>query len=81
MSAADVEKIIGHNLKGKKLILAPVNTDTIAKIMRKHDETIYIDIDRIFEGSINVTIITRTPVKTSATPSTIHSIEIMYLLS
>ena len=81
MSTADEVKINGHNLKGRKLILKPVNTDTMANIMRKHDETIYVDIDMIFKGSIYVTMIIRTPIKISATPSTIHSIEIMYLLS
>jgi hypothetical protein len=81
MSTADEVKINGHNLKGRKLILKPVNTDTIANIMRKHDKTIYVDIDMMFNGSINVTMIISAPAKISATPSTIHSIEIMYLLS
>jgi hypothetical protein len=81
MSIADEVKINGHNLKGRKSILKPVNTDTMAMIIRKHDETIYIDIDMMFNGSINVTVIMSAPVKISATPSTIHSIEIMYLLS
>ena len=81
MSVADKVKISGHNLKGRKLILKPVNTDTIANIMRKHDETIYVDIDMMFKGSITVTMIISAPAKISATPSTIHSIDIMYLLS
>jgi hypothetical protein len=78
---ADKVKINGHNLKGRKCILKPVNTDTMAIMMRKHDETIYVAIDMMFNGSINVTMIIRAPVKISATPSTIHSIKIMYLLS
>jgi hypothetical protein len=81
MSTADEVKINGHNLKGRKLILKPVNTDTIANIMRKQDEITYVDIDMIFKGSIIVTMIISAPVKISAKPSTIHSIEIMYLLS
>ncbi len=81
MSIADEVKINGHNLKGRKFILKPVNTDTIAIIMRKHAETIYVAIDMVFNGSISVTTIIRAPVNISATPSTIHSIEIMFLLS
>jgi hypothetical protein len=81
MSIADEVKISGHNLKGIKFILKPVNKETIAIIMRKHAETIYAAIDIVFNGSINVTTIIRVPVKISATPSTIHSIVIMYLLS
>jgi len=40
ISTPDEVKINGHNLKGKKSILKPVNKDTMAIIMRKHDETI-----------------------------------------
>ena len=78
---ADDVKIIGHNLKGIKFILNPVTKDTIAIIMRKHDEVIYVAIDMMFIGSITVTMTIRTPTKISATPSTSHSISIMFLLS
>ncbi len=81
INIADDVKIIGHNLKGKKFILNPVNKDTIAIIMRKHDDAIYVAIDMMFTGSITVTMIIRTPTKIKATPSTIHSIAIIFLLS
>jgi len=77
---ADTVKISGHILKGRKFILKPVKIETMAIITRKHDETTYTAMDTMFTGSIHVTMTTRVPVKIRATPSTIHSIKIMYLL-
>jgi len=64
-----------------KSILNPVNKETTARIRRKHDAIIYVAIDMMLDGSINVTTATSTPTNIKAIPSIIHSIVIMFLLS
>ena len=81
MRTADDVKMIGHNLNGVNLILNPVNKDTTAMTKRKPAEVMYVAIDKIFTGSIMVTMATRLPTNISAIPSTIHSIRTMFLLS
>lgn len=81
ISTADDVNIIGHNLNGVKSILKPVNMDTTARTRRKHDVVIYVAIEIVLTGSIKVIIATRTPTNINVTPSIIHSILIIFLLS
>jgi hypothetical protein len=80
MSIADDEKIIGHNLNGRKFILKPVNKEATARTIRHNAEIIQTAVEMTFFGSIIVTAPTMMPIKISATPSVIHSIVIIFLL-
>jgi hypothetical protein len=81
ISTADVVNMKGHNLKGRNLILKPVNTDMTAKTIRQVDDDRYTDVEIMVLGSIAVTTVTREPIKIRATPSIIHSIAMMCRLS
>jgi len=78
---AEAEKMTGHNLNGVNLILNPVKNDTTAISSRKPAEIMYVAVDVGLIGSIRVTVAISMPTKTSAIPSTIHSIRTMFLLS
>ena len=81
ISIAEDVNIIGQSLKGKKLILKPVNNDTPASTTKHTDEARYAAVEVMLFGSIAVTIATKAPTKISATPSVIHSIAIIFRLS
>jgi hypothetical protein len=81
ISIAEDVNIIGQSLKGRKLILKPVNNDTPANTTRHADEARYTAAEVMFFGSIAVTIATKAPTNISAIPSVIHSIAIIFRLS
>jgi hypothetical protein len=78
---AEEVKISGHNLKGKKFILNPVNNETTAKTIKQMDDTIYMADDTALKGSSIVIATTETPINIRVTPSVIHSIVMIFLLS
>ena len=81
INTEETENIKGHSLKGMKLILKPVNMETIARTRSSIDEIKYTALDKALKGSIKVTAATSKPMKNSDTPSTIHSIVMIRLLS
>ena len=81
ISIAEDVNIIGQSLKGRKLILKPVNNDTPANTTKHADEARYTTVEVMFFGSIAVTIATKAPTNISAMPSVIHSIAIIFRLS
>jgi len=78
---AELEKTIGHNRKGRKLILNPVNNETTANTTTYPEEVIYTAIEIEFWGSMTVTRATKKPVNIKAMPSITHSMAIMFRLS
>jgi hypothetical protein len=74
-------KMTGHSLNGSKLILKPVNNETTARTKRHDVEIIYTAIETIFPDSMIVTVVTVIPMNIRATPSVIHSIMMIFLLS
>jgi len=74
IKTADTVKITGQSLKGRNLILNPVNNETNASTTKPMAESKYTAFDTEPEESTIVTNATRTPIKISETPSTIHSI-------
>jgi hypothetical protein len=81
VSIAGEEKIIGHSLNGKHFILKPAKNKTTVRIRRQSAEILYTIVQIIFLGSITVTVAIIVPINISASPSVIHSIIIMFLLS
>ena len=81
ISTAEVVNINGHKRKGRKLILNPVNIETIAKTTKNPDEVMYTPVETGLLGSMAVTRATKTLVKIKAMPSIIHSIAIIFRLS
>jgi hypothetical protein len=78
----DIEKIIGHNLYGRKFTLNPVENDNIDKEKRKTEDAIQIILEVIFSMSpMVVTSNTKVPAKINENPSVIHSILRIFLLS
>jgi hypothetical protein len=61
ISIAEDVNIIGQSLKGRKLILKPVNNDTPANTTRHADEARYTAVEVMFFGSIAVMIATKAP--------------------
>lgn len=81
MSIAEVEKIIGQSLNGRKSIRKPVNNDRIAIA----NNTPITDRDRFLFNLLSVfsfaKITIKMPRKISVRPSTSHSIVMINLLS
>ena len=78
---ADNEKINGHNLKGKKSILNPVKNEIIANTIK----TVALSIKTKFEIMLSepkkVAPEHKSPIKIKKTPSIIHSIVMICILS
>jgi len=71
----------GQSLKGKKSTLNPVKRDTTASTIKILAEAKNTKAAVSEAASIKLTPKTTTPIKIKLTPSTIHSIAIMFLLS
>jgi len=81
MSAEALEKINGQSLNAMNEFLNPVNNETMDKTFRAANEVQYTALETKLVRSRYVATATRRPIKIRATPSVIHSIVIMRLLS
>jgi hypothetical protein len=81
ISTDEPVKMIGHNLNAMNEFLKPVNSETTDNTFRTTMVLVYTAFERRDVPSKYVVIPTRRPMKIRATPSVIHSIVIMRLLS
>ena len=74
-------KITGQSLKGRKLTLKPVIRETTDKTLSTIKQSQYMALETTFVWSMNVAAMMIAPMKISDTPSIIHSIVMILLLS
>jgi len=77
----DSVKMTGHNLKGMKLILNPVNNEITDRRFKAKKQIHRMIKETLALRSIAATADTIAPINTRVTPSFIHSILMMFLLS
>ena len=81
INIADKEKIIGHNLYGKKLTLNPVKSEIIANTNKKTAVRRKTKLEIILSWFKKVDPAHKSPIKIRKIPSIIHSIVMIRLLS
>lgn len=74
-------KITGQSLKGKKLTLKPVIRETTDRTLSTIKQSQYMALETAAVWSMNVAAMMIAPMKISDTPSIIHSIAMILLLS